>query len=142
MAQKTVVIAYRDPLVANLKLETVDFQNVGNRRFMYNPNTGTFFLGSEDKKIQNRGSHAEEFGNSSINENFDDFIRGWFGYNRRQYKHGIIHFAPPICKMNFDKGFDSLLAFYAQRGIDKDTKVRGFISFDDVPMSSLLPNHF
>lgn len=140
---KTVIVASNESMVANLKTETVDFSNVGNRRFMYNPKTGTLLLGSEDiekgcKKIIS--SHAEEFHDAGIAENFDDFLRGWLGYNRREYKHGILHFTPHIIKTQFDRGFDTLLAFVAQIGIDGKTKVRGFITFNEVPLKELLPN--
>ena len=50
MKTKNIVIAGREPMVANLRLEQVDFKDVGNRRFMFNPKTGTLLLGGEQSR--------------------------------------------------------------------------------------------
>ena len=145
MATKNIVIAGREPMVANLRLEQVDFKNVGNRRFMFNPKTGTLLLGSEDIEKgsrEMRSSHAEEFHDAGITENFDDFVRGWLGYNSRQYRHGIIHFAPNICEATFDQGFDTLTAFASQLRIDGKTKILNFVKYGEQTMGDLLPNRF
>ena len=142
MAKKSIVIARSEAIVVNLKLEQVDLSNVGNRRFMYNPNTGTLFLGSENNKIKDCGSHAEEFHDAAIKENFDDFVRGWIGYNSRQYRHGIIHFAPNICEATFNQGFDTLTAFASQLHIDGKTKVLNFVKYGEQLMGDLLPSRF
>ena len=131
--------------MANLKLEQVDFKNVGNRRFMYNPKTGTLLLGSEDIEKgsrEMRSSHAEEFHDAGIQERFDDFVRGWIGYDGRKYRHGIIHFAPNICEATFDQGFDTLTAFAAQLRIDGKTKILNFVKYGEQTMGDLLPNRF
>ena len=145
MATKNIIIAQREATVANLRLEQVDLKNVGNRRFMYNPKTGTLLLGDEDR-IRNRrghdGSHAEEFHDAGIQENFDDFVRGWLGYNSRQYRHGIIHFAPNICEATFDQGFDTLTAFADQLRIDGKTKILNFVKYGEQLMGDLLPKRF
>lgn len=145
MATKNIIIAQREATVANLRLEQVDLKNVGNRRFMYNPKTGTLLLGDEDR-IRNRrghdGSHAEEFNDAGIKENFDDFVRGWIGYNSRQYRHGIIHFAPNISEATFDRGFDTLTAFASQLRIDGKTRVLNFLKFGEQAMGDLLPTRF
>ena len=145
MATKNIVTAGREPMVANLRLEQVDFKNVGNRRFMFNPKTGTLLLGGEDVEKGSRkmvSSHAEEFHDAGIAENFDDFVRGWLGYNSRQYRHGIIHFAPCICEATFDQGFDTLTAFSAQLRIDGKTKILNFVKYGEQTMGDLLPNRF
>lgn len=145
MATKNIVIAGREPMVANLRMEQVDFKNVGNRRFMFNPKTGTLLLGGEDVEKGSRkmvSSHAEEFHDARITENFDDFVRGWFGYNSRQYRHGIIHFAPAICEATFDQGFDTLTAFASQLRIDGKTKILNFVKYGEQTMGDLLPNRF
>ena len=145
MAKKNIVIAQREAIVANLKLEQVDLSNVGNRRFMYNPNTGTLLLGGEDVEKGSRemvSSHAEEFHEAAIKENFDDFVRGWIGYNSRQYRHGIIHFAPNICEATFNQGFDTLTAFASQLHIDGKTKVLNFVKYGEQLMGDLLPSRF
>lgn len=129
-------------MVANLKLEQVDFRNVGNRRFMYNPKTGTLLLGSEDIEKgsrEMRSSHAEEFHDARIQESFDDFVRGWIGYDGRKYRHGIIHFAPNICEASFDQGFDTLTAFAAQVRIDGKTRILNFVKYGEQLMGDLLP---
>jgi len=145
MAQKSIVIAQQGAMVANLRLEQVDMQNVSNRRFMFNPHTGTLLLGDEDRERNRRGldsSHAEEFHDAGIGECFDDFVRGWIGFGGRQYRHGIIHFAPSICEATFDQGFDTLTAFAAQLRIDKKTKVRNFVKYGEQTMGDLLPGRF
>ena len=137
---KEIITAYDNPMVADLNKQKVDFSNVGNRRFMYNPKTGTFFLGKEDGKGNGIvSSHSEEFHQAGITEDFDDFVRGWLGYNRSTYRHGIIHFAPNIIKPQFNRGFDTLQVLIKQTGIDGMTKVRGFVSFGEIQMKELLP---
>ncbi len=139
MAKKRLLIADRGPLVANLKLERVDLKDIGNRRFMFNPNTLTLFLGDEGRT--DTSSHAQELSETGITENYDDFVRGWIGYGGR-YTHGIIHFAPGICETTFDKGYDTLVAFADQIGIDGKTQVRNFVKYDECPICSLLPARF
>lgn len=145
MAKKNIIMVQSGSMVANLKLEQVDLQNVNNRRFMFNPNTGTLLLGDEDKERSRKGfdsSHAEEFHDAGINENFDEFVRGWIGFGGRQYHHGIIHFAPAICEATFDKGFNTLIAFAAQLRICEKTKIRNFVQYGEQLMGNLIPSKF
>jgi len=145
MAKKSIIIAPREAIVVNLKLNQVDLTNVGNRRFMYNPKTCTLLLGGEDVEKGSHemvSSHAEEFHQAGIKEDYDDFVRGWIGYNSRQYRHGIIHFAPNICKASFNQGFDTLSAFASQLHIDGKTKVLNFVKYGEQLMGDLLPNRF
>ena len=75
-----------------------NIQEIQNRRFMFNPQTGTLILGRQySGNTFVNGSHAEEHGKMNTGEPFDDFVRGWIGTGR-SYKAGIIHFAPPIQK--------------------------------------------
>lgn len=116
--------------VIDLKKNRTDLSRVNNRRFMLNPKTGTLILG--DEKYGHgadlvAGSHSEEFFDSGVKENFDDFIRGWIGYTAKgRYKNGIIHFAPSISAENFDNGFDALQFLRAQNGVNERTVIRGF----------------
>ena len=143
MEQKIVITAHEQSLVTDLKKHQVDLHNIKNRRFMFNPNTGTFFLGKEDRlRKKHDGSHSEEFHDAAIQENFDDFVRGWIGYNKSDYKHGIIHFAPNICEATFGEGYDTLVMFASQLGIDAKTQVRGFIRYGEQLMKDLLPGRF
>ena len=126
----------------NLKETTIDLTKIGNRRFMFNPKSCTFLIGAEDESPILVGSHAEEFHNSGCKESFDDFVRGWIGYNKGKYKNGIIHFSPQIVDANFDRGFDTLLAFTKQVGISRNTLIRGFIQAKETPICKLLPKRF
>ena len=72
-----------------------DMQQIENRRFMYQPQTGTLILGYQYKGNHLASSHADEHFKSGAAEPFDSFIRGWIG-SGKSYPHGIIHFAPNI----------------------------------------------
>jgi hypothetical protein len=131
--------------VIDLKKNRTDLSRVDNRRFMLNPKTGTLILG--DEKYGHgadlvAGSHSEEFFDSGVKENFDDFIRGWIGYTARgRYKNGIIHFAPSISAENFDNGFDAIQFLRAQDGINERTLVRGFGTIGEETIKDLFdPN--
>ena len=54
-----------------------DMQEIENRRFMYQPQTGTLILGRQYHKSGMYGSHAEEYADSGASEPYDSFIRGW-----------------------------------------------------------------
>lgn len=131
--------------VINLKKNRTDLSRVDNRRFMLNPKTGTLILG--DEKYGHgadlvAGSHSEEFFDSGVKENFDDFIRGWIGYTARgRYKNGIIHFAPSISAENFDNGFDVIQFLRAQNGVNERTVIRGFGTIGEETIKDLFdPN--
>lgn len=101
-----------------------DMQKIDNRRFMFNPATGSLIFGKDGKTD---GSHAEEFSHTGCGEGFDNFIRGWVGTGKN-YPSGIIHFAPNIpaeCIGLFDRAFDTLLMFKGNGAVGK-TIVRGF----------------
>ena len=114
----------REQCLINTNAEGFDIMCISNRRFMYNPKTGTLVFG-KDKELKR--SHAQEFGELGCKEPFDDFIRGWIGCGK-VYPNGVIHFAPNIpkdCVELFDKAFDTLLMF-EKNGARKTTVVRGF----------------
>ena len=70
-----------------------DMQQIENRRFMFNPQTGTLILGYQYSRQQIKSSHAAEHADANIDEVFDSFIRGWIGTGK-EYQNGIIHFSP------------------------------------------------
>ncbi len=117
-----------------------DMQEIENRRFMYQPQTGTLILGRQYHKSGMYGSHAEEHADSGASEPYDSFIRGWIGTGK-EYPHGIIHFAPNIDSHfaeQLDKGF-STLEMFAENGAVSDTVIRGFGDVWEQPLSNLLP---
>ena len=115
-----------------MKVDTVhqsfNMQKIQNRRFMFNPKTGTLILGRQyADKGKLVSSHAEEHGRMNTGEPYDNFIRGWVGTGRG-YIDGVIHFAPSISKENltmFDKGF-STLEMFVKNGATENTLIRGF----------------
>ena len=119
--------------------DTFNMSEIENRRFMYQPQTGTLILGRQYHKSDMYGSHAEEHADSGASEPYDSFIRGWIGTGK-QYKHGVIHFSPSIDSrypQQFDKGF-STLEMFAENGAVSDTVIRGFGDVWEQPLSNLL----
>lgn len=110
-----------------------------NRRFMYNPDTGTLVLGDSDiggAKVVS--SHANEFDVSGAQGNFDDYIRGWVGAGG-DYKNGVIHFAPIITAEMYNdiKLKEKVLLsveFFIKHGANKKTILRGVIDRGDVEL--------
>lgn len=124
----------------NTKTETFNMQDIENRRFMYNPQTGTLILGVQFKGGELLFSHSEEYHRIGIREDFDRFVRGWIGTGKN-YKQGIIHFAPNIpasVQELFNKGFDTLEMFRRNNAKDK-TVVRGFGRIWEQPLKNILP---
>ena len=118
---------------------TFNMQEIENRRFMYQPQTGTLILGRQYHRSGMYGSHAEDHGDSGAAEPFDSFIRGWIGTGK-EYPHGIIHFAPNIDSHfaeQFDKGL-STLEMFAENGAVSDTVIRGFGDAWEQPLSNLI----
>jgi len=118
-----------------------DMLEIKNRRFMYNPDTCTFILGRQyGKSNKIESSHAEEHFQSGTIEPYDHFIRGWIGTSN-YYKHGIIHFAPPIDMKNdamYIDGYNTLQMF-RENGAAADTEVRGFGDVWEQSLSNILP---
>ena len=116
-----------------------NIQQIENRRFMFNPQTGTLILGFQYSGRKLISSHADEHIAANTGEAFDNFIRGWVGTGR-SYKDGVIHFAPGISATNiqmFEKGFDTLEMF-AENGANKNTVVRAFGEVWEQPLSELI----
>lgn len=126
-------------MLIDTKTQRFDMQAIENRRFMFNPTTGTLILGKYTPG-DITFSHAEELHKSGTKEPYDDFMRGWVGTNTREYKHGVIHFAPNLPAENmeyFNKGFDTLLMFRENNANGK-TVVRGFGKQWEQPLSRVM----
>ena len=128
-------------MVIDVKREIIDILQITNRRFMYNPQTGTLILGDEIYGKTICSSHSQEFHASRAEGCFDDYLRGWIGTSK-SYPHGIIHFAPAVIMEQFDRGFDALQMFAGLEGVNGDTIIRGFCGLPEQRMSDLLPSSF
>ena len=114
-------------------------QKIRNRRFMFNPHTGTLILGCQYSGSKLYSSHAEEHAAAKTDEAYDDFIRGWIGTGKG-YQDGVIHFSPNISSRNtvmFHNGFDTLEMFF-QNGAKRNTVVRGFGEVWEQPFSNFI----
>lgn len=117
-----------------------DMQDIENRRFMYQPQTGTLILGYQYRGKDLVSSHAEELADSGAKELFDSFIRGWVGTGR-EYRDGVIHFAPSIDSRSagqIDRAF-STLEMFRENNANGKTVVRGFGDRWEQPLSYLIP---
>ena len=121
----------------SMSMEIIDILQITNRRFMYNPQTGTLILGDEIYGKTICSSHSQEFHASRAEGCFDDYLRGWIGTSK-SYPHGIIHFAPAVIMEQFDRGFDALQMFAGLEGVNGDTIVRGFCTLPEQRMGDLL----
>ena len=116
-----------------------DMQQIENRRFMYQPQTGTLILGYQYKGNYLASSHADEHFKSGAAEPFDSFIRGWIG-SGKSYPHGIIHFAPNIPADNvqaFDRAY-STLQMFRDNGAAGNTVIRGFGASWEQPLNQII----
>lgn len=116
-----------------------DMQQIENRRFMYQPQTGTLILGYQYKGNHLASSHADEHFKSGAAEPFDSFIRGWIG-SGKSYPHGIIHFAPNIPADNvqaFDRAY-STLQMFRDNGAAGNTVIRGFGASWEQPLNQII----
>ena len=117
-----------------------DMQAIQNRRFMFSPQTGELILGRQYRGNALVKSHAEEHGESGAKAPFDSFLRGWVGTGK-DYKDGVIHFAPAIDARNpeqFDHAF-STVEMFARNGANGKTVIRGFGDVWEQPLSELIP---
>lgn len=117
------------------RTQAIDMQQIGNRRFLFNPKTGVLVLGRQYQETSLvNASHAVELADAGITKDFDDFVRGWIGTGRN-YPKGVIHFAPCVDSGNislFDRAFDTLEMF-RENGALAGTVVRGFGSRGNSP---------
>ena len=121
------------------RTQAIDMQQIGNRRFLFNPKTGVLVLGRQYQETSLvNASHAVELADAGITKDFDDFVRGWIGTGRN-YPKGVIHFAPCVDKRNimlFDQAFDTLKMFQ-ESGALAGTVVRGFGERWEQPLSDI-----
>ncbi len=127
--KKRYVYLDKNCTMLNTNTDFFDMADIKNRRFMFNPGTGTLILGREFSKSEKIfSSHAEEHAESKTAEPYDDFIRGWIGKGG-DYPQGVIHFAPNIPKDApeevFNRAYDTVKMFQANGATDR-TVVRGF----------------
>ncbi len=113
-------------MVIDVLQESFDIHEIGNRRFMYCPQTGRLILGFESCGKDMSLSHAKEHMLSNVEEPFDAFVRGWIGTNKREYKDGVIHFAPSVLSTSplFDLAFCAIEVFRLN-GARGKTVIRG-----------------
>lgn len=71
--------------------ETFDIQKIQNRRFMYNPQTGTLILGIQTQCNDFFYKKVTEYRRIGIRSNFNEFVSGWVGSG----KTGVI-LRPPF----------------------------------------------
>ena len=120
--------------------QAIDIQQIDNRRFMYNPDTGLLVLGRQYAVTSLLdSSHAGELAAAGITKGYDAFVRGWVGTGG-DYPVGVIHFAPSVDARNielFDRAFDTLKMF-ADNGIMYGTVIRGFGKEWEQPASAIL----
>ena len=120
--------------------QAIDIQQIDNRRFMYNPDTGLLVLGRQYAATSLMdSSHAGELAAAGITKGYDAFVRGWVGTGG-DYPVGVIHFAPSVDARNielFDRAFDTLKMF-ADNGIMYGTVIRGFGKEWEQPASAIL----
>ena len=129
-----------DLMLIDTNRAAFDMQAIQNRRFMFSPQTGELILGKQYRGSTLIKSHAEEHGESGAKAPFDSFLRGWVGTGK-DYKDGVIHFAPAIDAGNaeqFDRAF-STLEMFARNGANGKTVIRGFGDVWEQPLSDLIP---
>lgn len=119
--------------------QTIDMQQIDNRRFMYNPKNGILVLGCQYAAASTlTSSHAAELADAGITEGYDNFVRGWIGVGGG-YPKGVIHFAPCVDARNiklFSSAFDTLEMF-RENGALADTVIRGFGKRWEQPLSDI-----
>ena len=129
-----------DLMLIDTNRAAFDMQAIQNRRFMFSPQTGELILGKQYRGSTLFKSHAEEHGESGAKAPFDSFLRGWIGTGK-DYKDGVIHFAPAIDAGNtkqFDRAF-STVEMFARNGANGKTVIRGFGDVWEQPLSDLIP---
>ena len=122
------------------RTQAIDMQQIDNRRFMFNPDTGVLVLGRQyaDTGIIN-SSHAQELADAGITKDYDGFVRGWIGAGG-EYPYGVIHFAPSVDERNitlFERTFDTLEMFARNGGL-ASTVIRGFGNRWEQPFCAIL----
>ena len=126
-------------LLVNTHSMNFTIMDIRNRRFMYSPDTEELILGKQYRGSKLYASHAAEHEETGTATPFDKFVRGWVGTGR-EYKDGIIHFAPPVYVQDprqFDRAYSTLLMF-ASNGATEKTIIRGFGCVWERPLEEIL----
>lgn len=116
--RKLVSLKGKGVTVIHTDTERFDFLGIGNRRYLFNPKTGTLVLGAEQpyNPLYMKGNHCEEFCEAeevADEESFDEFARGWVG-TERGYGNGVVALnglIGPMTEEWFNQNFDTLLMF-------------------------------
>ena len=142
--EKTRISIVPEIMRIDTRTETIDMQQIDNRRFMYDPKREILVLGRqyEETSLIN-ASHAVELAEVGITEGYDAFVRGWIGTGG-DFPKGVIHFAPCIDVRNnelYNRAFDTLKMF-EKNGIMCETVIRGFGEKWEQPVSDILPGIF
>jgi hypothetical protein len=137
------------PLIGKVQLipsgTNYDLLSIKNRRFMYNPKTDEMVLGGSDIDV---GTHGDDLKKAEPKGEFRDFIRGWFGTNRKEFKSGIIHFSPALLQQWIDSGDFSLDAIkdtvrhFIANGANEKTKTRNLLVTGESTLGELFPDIF
>lgn len=126
-------------MLINTKRYSFNIMEIRNRRFMFSPQSGELILGKQYQDSRIHYSHAEEYAAAAATAPFDSFVRGWIGTSR-EYKNGVIHFAPAVDSQNkdlFDRAF-ATLEMYSENGAKNDTVIRGFGKAWERPLEEIL----
>ena len=116
--------------------ETFDIQKIQNRRFMYNPQTGTLILGIQTQCNDFFYKKVTEYRRIGIRSNFNEFVSGWVGSG----KTGVIDFTPSVptaAKSIFNKALDTLIMFY-RNNANMKTEIRGFGNTKPQPLENII----
>ena len=116
--------------------ETFDIQKIQNRRFMYNPQTGTLILGIQTQCNDFFYKKVTEYRRIGIRSNFNEFVSGWVGSG----KTGVIDFTPSVptaAKSIFNKALDTLIMFY-RNNANMKTERRGFGNTKPQPLENII----
>lgn len=129
----------REVMLIDTNKQYFDMQEIENRRFMYNPQSGNLILGFQFSGGGLKYSHAEEHAKSKVKDAFDSMVRGWVG-SGKDFKDGVIHFSPNIdsrYSILFNRAFDTLEMF-SRNNANDNTVVRGFGKTWEQPLSKIL----
>lgn len=116
--------------------ETFDMQKIQNRRFLYNPQTGTLILGIQTQCNDFFYKKVTEYRRIGIRSNFNEFVSGWVGNG----KMGVIDFTPSVptaAKSIFNKALDTLIMFY-RNNANMKTEIRGFGNTEPQPLENII----
>ena len=138
---KSVISISDEIMVINTMKNTININEIDNRRFMFLPEKSLLVLGKQyGKSTSVINSHAVELHQAGVTESYDSFIKGWVG-SGRGFPYGVIHFSPSIDEKNikmFDRAFDTL-SMFSENGAAAKTLIRGFGRQWEQPLSAVFP---